>query len=363
MSTSTLPITDLPLHQEHAKLGAKFGAFGRWNVPLYYSSILEEHRAVRSHAGLFDISHMGQFLVTGPQTVSFLDHLVPRNVSKIVDGKAAYTFLLNESAGIIDDIILYRFSSEHFIVIVNADNVEKDFLWMNSRKISGVNFDNLSNQVGLLAIQGPESVRVLSRLFPKAGLERVPYYGFTESEGAFLARTGYTGEDGFEIMVPTVELNKIWKRLVEVERVQPVGFGARDTLRLEAAMPLYGHDMDETVNPFEAGLAWSMDLTKPAFVGREALLKIKTSPFTKQRVGLILNDRGIPRQGCEVYHRETRIGVVTSGSLAPTLQKNIGMALISPEYGKIGTSIKIAIRNQKVDATVVAMPFYKRSQA
>lgn len=360
---SLLTTRRLPLHDRHAEKKAKFGTFGDWEVPLYYSTILEEHEAVRRQAGLFDISHMGEFFFKGGKAESFLQYLLPRDVKRLSNGQAFYTVLLNEKGGIVDDIILYCQAANDFLMIVNAENVDKDFQWIQGRLMQGVDFFNASDQKGLLALQGPQSPEIIRRLFGPS-YASLNYYHFASYKNGVIARAGYTGEDGFEIMVDRRDLPKVWDEIFAKagDQVVPAGFGARDTLRLEAGMLLYGHDMDDETTPFEAGIDWTIDIEKPDFIGRKQLLEQKEKGITKRLIGFEMIDRGIPRQGYEIARQGKTSGMVTSGSFAPTLQKNIGMGYVNPQDSDIDVRIEIKIRSHSVKAKIVKRPFYKRKK-
>lgn len=337
------------------------GQFGEWVVPLHYRSILEEHRTVRSAAGVFDISHMGLLWVTGPRATEFLDGIVPRNVAKVKSGKAAYSFLLNENACFLDDIILYKYSSEKYFIIVNADNADKDFEWIRAHAPADVKVENRSDATGILAVQGPGAVKAVSALFPhEPALSEVSYYGFREAGSVILARTGYTGEDGFEILAPRAELKSLWAALMAQPGVFPVGFGARDTLRLEAAMPLYGQELSENLNPIEAGLEWAIDFEKTDYLGSRRLQEEKMKKPAKRLVGFVMKDRAIPRHGHAVAVKGRTVGEVTSGSVSPTLNQNIGMAYVESIYAQPDSEIYVIVRGQPYAAQVVSLPFYKR---
>jgi len=361
----------LPLHTQHAQRGAKFGQFGRWEVPLYYSSILEEHDAVRTRAGVFDISHMGEFLISGVGAGVFLNELLPRDISRMQHQRAWYMPLLNEGGGILDDIILYRFREDLFLMIVNAANIEKDFTWVSycekeliDVSVQPVKISNVSEGKGLLAIQGPQSAKIVGKLYGEDG-GNLKYYHCKVFKWGMLARTGYTGEDGFEIMVDVQKMKSVWAQLFEVGEefgLVPTGFGARDTLRLEAGMFLYGHDMDENTSPLAAGIGWAVDLKKSSFIGRSALLKEQKDSHPLRLMGFEMVDRGIPRQGCKIKDKGQDVGHVTSGSFSPTLKKNIGLGYVDCELSKVGTNIDIMIRNQPVKARVCEMPFYRRKK-
>jgi aminomethyltransferase len=360
---SSSDVKRLPLHEIHAQNSAKFGHFGDWEVPLYYTTILEEHDAVRNRAGLFDISHMGKFYAEGPAVVSFLDAILPRSIAAMRHGQALYMPLLNEKGGFVDDIIVYRISDTRFFIIVNAANIAKDFEWMAARKPKDVVFDDLSPKTGLIALQGPAAPDILDKAFPGNGFKDLKYYGFKEWQGGMIARTGYTGEDGYEIMADLKNLPEIWNKLMQAGKDQglvPVGFGARDTLRLEAGMLLYGHDMNDDTTPLEANVPWALDLNKTQFVGKEPLVLQKQKGIARRVVGFEMVDRGIPRQDYEILKNGKPAGKVTSGSFSPTLKKNIGMGYVPVELAVPGTEIEIQVRDKALKAQVVKLPFYKR---
>ena len=361
MSMASSQTERLPLHDKHVSRNARLGQFGEWEVPLYYRGILEEHEAVRTRAGLFDISHMGKFEVSGPSCASVLDSILPRPIAAMKETKALYMPLLNDEAGILDDIIVYRIAAERFFIIVNASNVDKDRTWLKARLEGKANFKDLTRDRCLVALQGPESPKVLAKILGKNDFESLGYYHFALWEDGMIARTGYTGEDGYEIMASKALIEKLWDSLLAAG-VEPVGFGARDTLRLEAGMPLYGHDLNEGVTPLEAGIGWAVDLTKPAFPGKKVLESRKAAGVRTKLVGFEMAERGIPRPDFEVRKNGIRIGRVASGSFAPTLKKNIGMAYVDYAYAQAGAEFEIVIRDKEVKARIVPLPFYKRQK-
>lgn len=364
-SISAMKIRQFPLHERHAAKGARFGAFGDWEVPLYYTAVIEEHHAVRQKAGLFDISHMGEFCIEGDTVIDFLERLLPRRIHSMAIGQALYMPLLNQTGGFVDDIILYRFSAKQFLFIVNASNIEKDFRWIKSHlPPSGVEFINQSDEKGLLTLQGPASVKILQEAYGNS-FSTLGYYHFMPWRSGMIARTGYTGEDGFEIMVNQSELPEIWETLFKAgtrHGLVPAGFGARDTLRLEAGMLLYGHDMNDETTPLEAGIGWAIDLTKEFFVGKEALEKQKRQGIKRKLIGFEMLDRGIPRQGYEIRKANRLLGHVGSGSFCPTLGKNLGMAYLPIEEAAEGNEIQIMIRDKALRARISKPPFYKREK-
>ena len=356
----------LPLHDLHAAAGAHLGAFGEWEVPLYFSTILEEHEAVRTRAGMFDISHMGEFFVTGKSARSFLDFLLPRRMDRLTNGKALYAPLLNDKGGIVDDLIVYQWEPEKFLLIVNAANIEKDFEWVRHFLPAHVDLRNASVELCLFALQGPRAVEIAGSVF-NCDFRALGYYHSllrkTDWGELFISRTGYTGEDGLEIMAGTESAEPLWNALMKAGRpfgLIPVGFGARDTLRLEAGMLLYGQDMDDATSAVEAGLEWAVDFDKPHFVGRERNAAEKETGSTRRVVGFEMIERGIARHGSAIEKGGRTIGQVTSGGPSPTLKKNIGLGLITAGEAKMGNEIDIVIRSQKVKAKIVKLPFYKR---
>lgn len=358
-ASSAANIRSLPLHEKHAGLGARFGAFGEWQVPLYYTSILEEHKAVRTRAGLFDISHMGEFFFSGARAAEFLNELLPRNILDQKNGRALYMPLLRDNGTTVDDIIVYRFSEDRFLVIVNAGNIAKDFEWIHPRVPKDVEFVDRSEEFGLLALQGPESEKIAGQTFGGEAIAGLTYYSFRPFRSGLIAATGYTGERGYEIMIKKNELPSIWDSSV-AKGAQAVGFGARDTLRLEAAMPLYGHDLNDETTPLEAGLDWAIDWNKKSFVGRGPLIKQKETGPQKKLIGFEMIDRGIPRQDYEILKSGKKIGKVTSGSFAPTLEKNIGMGYVEAAEAREGNEIEILVRDKNLKAKSVGLPFYAR---
>lgn len=357
----------LPLHEIHAQAKAHFGRFGDWEVPLYFSTILAEHEAVRTRAGLFDISHMGELWVRGREAKAFLDYLLPRRMDRLKYGKALYAPLLNERGGIVDDLIVYELSPEKFLFIVNAANIEKDFNWIRRFLTTTVELENVSEGKFLFALQGPRALEIAEALF-HCDFRSLGYYHFvllkTKWGELFISRTGYTGEDGLEIMGEIPWALELWPRLMQTGKrhaLLPIGFGARDTLRLEAAMPLYGQDMEDETSAVEAGLSWAVDFDKTNFVGRERNLREKEKGARRRLVGFEMIERGIPRHGFPIEKDGKTLGAVTSGTFSPTLKKNIGLGYVPAEESKIGNEFEIVIRSQKVKARVVPLPFYKRN--
>jgi aminomethyltransferase len=370
LETAVGTLRKTPLNPVHRELGAKMVAFGGWEMPVEYSGLINEHMAVRSAAGLFDVSHMGELEVEGPGALAFLQHVTSNNAAKLVDGQAQYSALPLANGAPADDVIVYRRGPERFLLVVNAGNVEKDLHWLLDQQPAGCTVGNRSDEYALLALQGPRSPQILQGL-TSIDLAALRYYHFAEGEvaghPATLARTGYTGEDGFELFVAPDAAADLWRKLLDAGKesgLVPAGLGARDTLRLEAKMCLYGNDMDETTTLVEAGLGWivSLDENKGDFVGRGVLEAQKKEGAPRKLVGFEMVDRGIARHGYPVYVADEPAGSVTSGSYAPFLQKNIGLCYLPTPRAAVGTPFHVDIRGRRVAAKVVPTPFYKRPQ-
>lgn len=341
--------------------------FAGWEMPIQYSSIIEEHNAVRQRVGLFDIAHMGRLVFTGPQAGELLDHLVSCDVAALNVGQVRYGLVCNEQGGILDDVLVYHFEDE-YLLVVNASNREKIVAWIDRHRASfeaAVRDETLDTFMA--ALQGPEAASVLAP-HTSLDLESLHYYSATRTQifgtDSTLSRTGYTGEDGFEIIVPAAEGPRIWEQLMQAgssANIAPCGLGCRDTLRLEAAMPLYGHEMDESTDPFTAGLSFGVKLQAGDFIGKAALQKLKQQPRTHKRIGLVLEGRRIAREGSAVLADGTAVGRVTSGTFSPTLQQPIAMASVERIVAGEEASFSVDIRGQQIPAQVVPLPFYKRS--
>jgi len=357
-----------PLYQEHVQRGAKIIPFGGWLMPVQYTSIIEEHQAVRNNVGIFDISHMGQLLVSGPAAAEWLNTMLTNNIDKLEIGQGHYTFLLNERGGIVDDLIVYRIEGQMFLLVVNAARTDEDFAWLNRHRAKDVGLKNRSADFGGVAIQGPRMVELFRALFGKdsdpPGRNRIvdlPFDGTSVS----VARTGYTGEDGVEVFFRAGDAAKFWNAALEKGKafgIKPCGLGARDTLRLEVCYPLNGSDLSPERNPIEAGLGFFVDLTKPNFIGREVVSKMKENGSPENLVTFRMQAKGPPpRPHYPVFDKDERVGEVTSGTLSPSLNYGIGMAYVSAPHAKIGTRIDIEIRGQKFPATIEKKPLYKKS--
>jgi len=357
-----LNVKKTPFYEKHVAFGAKILPFAGYLMPIQYASILDEHRAVREKVGVFDVTHMGEFIVTGENAEKFLNSITINDVTKLAVGQVQYSAMCYPDGGIVDDLLVYRFA-DHYMLVVNASNLEKDFNWINEHVPAGVSLKNISDETGLLATQGPKSFATLQKL-TKVNLESIPFYHFTEGELAdipmIISRTGYTGERGFELYHKPEVSDKLWNAIFEAGKefgIQPIGLGARDTLRLEMKYALYGNDIDQTTNPIEAGLGWITKLDKGDFIARDVLVKVKEAPAVRRNVPFEMLDRAIPRHGYKVFANGKEIGVVTSGTQSPTLNKGIGAAYVSAEFSKIGSIIEIDIRGKMNKATVVKAPF------
>ncbi len=352
-----------PLYELHVRLGGRIIEFGGWDMPVQYSSIVEEHRAVRENAGLFDVSHLGRVELGGPGALETLQRLATNDASKLEVGRAQYSLLLNERGGIVDDIFVYRLP-EAYLVMINAATREKDIAWMRPW-LNDAELVDRSDELATLALQGPAAVRLLQPLVDAdlGGLRRNQHVEANVAGTRMLvARTGYTGERGLELFPPAAESAELFERLLQLDGVKPCGLGARDTLRLEAGNRLYGQDMDEDTNPFEVGLEWVVSFEKGDFVGREALLDARERGPRRRLVGFETLERAVPRHGASVYVGGRPVGVVTSGSFAPSLGKNVGFAFVPPEAAVVGTEIGVEIRGKEVAARVVETPFFRRGR-
>ena len=357
-----------PLYEEHVRRGAKIIPFGGWLMPVQYTSIVGEHQAVRNNVGIFDISHMGQLIVSGPAAGKWLNTMLTNNIDKLGLGQGQYTFLLSEDGGIIDDLIVYRIEKGEFLLVVNAARTDEDFAWLDRHRPTDVDLKNRSADFGGVAIQGPRVAQLFHALFGEdvdlPARNHIVDLGFDGAKVS-VARTGYTGEDGVEVFFRTKDAVKFWNAVLEKGEplgIKPCGLGARDTLRLEVCYPLNGSDLSPERNPIEAGLGFFVDLTKPKFIGREALLKTKENGSPEKLVAFRMQAKGPPpRPHYLVFENGERIGEVTSGTLSPSLNYGIGMAYVSAPHTKIGAQIDIEIRGQKFPAIIEKKPLYKKS--
>ena len=354
-----------PFTEKHISLGAKMHEFAGYNM-IEYSGIIDEHMTVCQGVGVFDVSHMGEFWVKGPQALAFLQMVTSNNVAVLTPGKVQYTCFPNETGGIVDDLLVYCYEPEKYLLVVNAANIEKDWNWCVTHNTVGAELENASDRMAQLAVQGPKAIEALQKLTP-IDLSFLPYYTFTHGEFAgekdvIISNTGYTGAGGFELYFYPEAAIKIWNAVFEAGAefgIKPIGLGARDTLRLEMGFCLYGNDLDDTTSPIEAGLGWITKFVEGKnFINRPMLEKQKTEGTVRKLVGFEMVDRGIPRHGYELQNPEgTPIGVVTSGTMSPTRKIEIGMGYVKPEYSKVGTEICIDMRGRKLKAVVVRPPF------
>jgi aminomethyltransferase len=357
-----------PLNARHRSLGARMVEYGGWDMPVEYSGIVDEHQAVRTRAGLFDVSHMGEIEIAGRDALKAVQHITSNDASRLSVGQAHYSALPTPQGTFVDDVLTYKLTDEHFMLVVNASNIIKDFNWITTQ-IAGIGDAvavNTSSRYALMALQGPAARGVLQAL-TGVNLGDIKYYWFTTGEvagvRATVSRTGYTGEDGFEVFVPPASAERVWDAILLAGRsagVVPAGLGARDTLRLEAAMRLYGNDIDDTTTVLEADLGWTIGWKKDEFIGHEVLRRQKQEGVTRKLVGFEVLDRAIARHGHDVYVDNQKAGVVTSGTQTPYLKKAVGMAYVPTNRTATGTEFEIDVRGRRVRAQVVPLPFYKR---
>lgn len=354
------------LTEKHITLGAKMVAFAGYNMPVQYEGINAEHATVRSTVGVFDVSHMGEFILKGENALDLIQRVTSNDASKLYDGKVQYSCLPNEDGGIVDDLLVYRIDEKTYMLVVNASNIDKDWNWIQKFNASDVEMHNISDQTSLLAIQGPKAADALQSL-TEIDLASMEYYSFKKGvfagiDNVLVSATGYTGAGGFEIYFENKYADQIWDAIFEAGKeygIKPIGLGARDTLRLEMGFCLYGNDIDDKTSPIEAGLGWITKFTKN-FTNSEALLAEKEAGIKRKLIGFEMIDRGIPRHDYAIVDENgNQIGVVTSGTQSPSLQKAIGMGYVSKEFAKEGTEIYVDIRSNKIKAKVVKFPFYK----
>jgi aminomethyltransferase len=357
------------LYNAHQKYGGKIIDFAGWALPVQYEGILQEHEAVRNAAGLFDVSHMGEIEVKGPQAEDYVQYLVTNDVTSIENGQIIYAMMCYQHGGVVDDVLIYKFSQEYFYIVVNASNIEKDYQWMSENSASyDVKIINRSKEISEIALQGPKSEKILQKLTSQ-DLSKLKFFNFIEDvliDGVkcLVSRSGYTGEDGFEIYAENEHIEKLWDNLMEAGKelgLVAAALGCRDTLRFEACLPLYGNEITENITPLEAGLGIFVKLNKDDFIGKAELLKQKEEGLKRKLVGFEMIDRGIPRHGYEVSVDGRSIGFVTTGYMAPSLKKNIGLALIDSVFSDIDTEINIIIRNKPAKAKVISKKFYNKN--
>ena len=358
-----------PLYEKHKSLGAKMVDFGGWEMPVQYTSIIEEHTATREKAGLFDVSHMGEITVKGKDAKETLNKLITNDMNLMTPKKALYSPVPNEKGGVVDDLLVYMINDEEFLLVVNASNTSKDFEWFK-KNISGlsgsVEVINSSNDYGQIAIQGPAAQGILQKL-TNFNLDDISFFNFdyveVSGKKSIVSRTGYTGEDGFEIYCQWQHTEEIWDSLFSIganNGLLPVGLGARDTLRLEAALPLYGHEIDEDITPIEAGLKFFTKPDKGYFIGADIIKKQAEEGTARKITGIELIEKGVPRSGYAIEKEGVQIGYVTSGTYSPTLKKGVAMAMLSAEMIQTGSEVDVVIRDKKIKAKIVKLPFYKK---
>ena len=358
---------DTALSAIHAALGAKMVPFAGYNMPVSYQGINIEHQTVRENVGVFDVSHMGEFFITGPNALSLIQRVCSNDASKLEDGEAQYSCFPNEDGGVVDDLIVYRIAADKWLLVVNASNIDKDWAWINAHNTMEASLENSSDHYSLLAIQGPKAIQAMQSL-TQENLSAIKFYTFKINtfagvENLIISATGYTGSGGFEIYCKNTQVEKIWTKVLEAGAdwgIQPIGLAARDTLRLEMGYCLYGNDIDDTTSPLEAGLGWITKFNKD-FINSDSLKKQKELGISKTLVGFELTQRGIPRQGYAiVYAQGNTIGRVTSGTMSPSMGKGIGLGYVPIALKEVGSEIHIQIRNKMVPAMVVKLPFYKK---
>jgi aminomethyltransferase len=374
MATPALELKKTPLNDAHRKLSGRMVEFGGWDMPVQYTAgTIAEHLRTRTHAGLFDVSHMGEIDVRGPDAITFVNQLVSNDASKLIDGQAQYSALTTERGTVIDDLLVYRLAEDHLLLVVNAGTTDKDWDWIKSHHArENVELRNASAEYCQISLQGPDAISILQKL-TATQLAEIKYYHFTHGEvdnvTAIFSRTGYTGEDGFEVYAAPDKAEQLWNQMLDAgnfgadDGVLPCGLAARNTLRLEAGMCLYGHEIDEETTLLEAGLGWITKLNKGEFIGREALQKQKDEGLKRKLIGFEVTDRGIARDGQDILIDGTRVGKVTSGSPAPFLKKNIGMGYVPVEAANAGQQIQIDVRGKLIGAQIVPLPFYKRPRS
>lgn len=358
-----------PLCSVHEALGARMVDFSGWYMPVQYTSILAEHEAVRTKAGLFDLHHMGEFWLTGPDALKNVQKIVTQDAEALSDRQIAYSPMCRPDGTIVDDLLVYRWQAERFLLVVNAANLDKDYAWIKSQLEGDVTFENKSDETALIAIQGPLAEGILQKI-TRQRLKPIKFYWFTSGKigdvPAIISRTGYTGEDGFELYFPAEHAVKVWNLLMEAGKDQglvPIGLGARDTLRLEARLMLYGNDIHDGTTPIEANLDWTVKHAKGPFNGSPVLVRQQKEGTTKTLVGFEMGPGPAPRHGYKIMYQGKEVGEVTSGTKSPTLQKNIGMAYVPPSLKPIGSTFSVDIRGKLLPATVIETPFYSRKRS
>ncbi|MDF1997119.1 glycine cleavage system aminomethyltransferase GcvT [Peribacillus frigoritolerans] len=358
-----------PLFEVYREYGGKTIDFGGWELPVQFSGIKDEHEAVRTKAGLFDVSHMGEVDVKGPGSLSFLQKMLTNDISKLQQGGAQYTAMCYENGGTVDDLIVYKRAEDDYLLVVNAANTEKDFNWLQANLTEDAQITNVSSDYTQLALQGPAAEKILQKLSGSTDVSEIGFFKFKDNVmingiSTLVSRTGYTGEDGFEIYSDSKNGPALWKAIMDAgkeEGVQPIGLGARDTLRFEAKLPLYGQELSADITPIEAGIGFAVKVDKEVdFFGKAVLAEQKEKGAPRKLVGIEMIDRGIPRHGYKVYSGDEVIGEVTTGTQSPTLKKNVGLVLIDKEYSVLDAEVEVEIRSKRLKAVIIQTPFYKK---
>jgi len=361
-----MELKKVALNDLHEQLGGKMVPFAGYNMPVRYSSDIEEHNTVRNGVGVFDVSHMGEFVLSGPNALDLIQRVTSNDASKLVDGQAQYSYFPNETGGVVDDLLVYRFNAEKYMLVVNASNIDKDWAWVSKFNTKGVDMKNVSDSHSLFAVQGPKAVEALQKLTSVA-LSEIKYYNFVVGpfagvEHVIISATGYTGAGGFEIYLHNDHAGSVWKQIFEAGEefdIKPIGLGARDTLRMEMGYCLYGNDITDETSPLEAGLGWVTKFTKE-FTNSPALQKQKEEGISNKLVAFKMIDKGIPRSHYELLDsEENKIGEVTSGTMSPSLGYGIGLGYVTKDCSKVGTEILVAVRKRRLKAEIVKLPFYK----
>jgi len=359
-----MTIMRTPLYDEHVALGGRMVDFAGWELPVTYGSIVDEHNAVRSAAGIFDVSHMGEIEITGPTAADFLRRLIPTRLDKLVPGKSMYSCLCNEQGGVIDDLFIYMRGIDSFYLVVNASTAEKDLRWLEKHGMTGVEIRDVSMETAKIDLQGPLSRDIALKVIDDDRLAELPRFGFIETRFGggpmMVSQSGYTGEYGYELYLPSGGAVGLWRALMDAGKeagLRPCGLGSRDSLRLESCYSLYGHELDESTTPKESGIGWIVS-SGDAYIGRDVLMAQKERGAPRETVYFELNDKGIPREGCHVYHGGREIGTATSAGFSPTLKKGIGIARVTSGTVKTGDDVEIRVREKRLKARLVARPFY-----
>jgi len=351
----------------HKKLGAKLVEFAGYEMPIQYTSIIAEHKAVRNSVGVFDVSHMGEVFVTGDKALDFVQHITINDASKLFPGRVQYSAMCYPDGGIVDDLLVYKISDNEYLLVINASNIDKDFSWMKENNKFGVTLDNRSDDYSLLAVQGPNSGEVLKKLVPN--MPELEYYHFTKGKvvgiDMIISRTGYTGELGYELYFTgnTSQAEKVWEEVFKAGKefdIQPVGLAARDSLRLEMGYCLYGNDIDQTTNPIEAGLGWITKTEKGDFIGKNAILKMKQEGPGRKLVAMISDEKTFPRHGYDITAEGKKVGVITSGTVSPVLEKPVALGYVNKSFNAPGSKVAFKIRDKEVSALVTKLPFVKK---